>query len=76
MEIFCALFPRLALTESAVDAAIADFQVLQTLTRAATCSSCAGDYEDPDRTAPAPEDEPNGRLGPVEKPADRHDTED
>jgi hypothetical protein len=30
------------------------------------CSACAGDYEDPDATAPFAESEPNDEVGPEE----------
>ena len=37
-----------------------------------TCSACAGDYEDPDRTAPVDDDEADGSVYYVSSDAD-HD---
>jgi hypothetical protein len=51
VNIICALFPKLDGDAAAVDAAVAAFENRLRLARLRACSSCAGDYEDPDRTA-------------------------
>ncbi len=51
VEIFCALLPKVDGDAASVDAAIAAFEKRLRLARLRACSSCAGDYEDPDRTA-------------------------
>jgi hypothetical protein len=56
VEIFCALLPKLAGDGAEVDAAIAAFENRLRIERLRACSGCAGDYEDPDRTAWTEED--------------------
>jgi hypothetical protein len=51
VEIFCALLPKLNCDAASVDAAIAAFEAKLQIARLRACSSCAGDYEDPDATA-------------------------
>ena len=51
MEIFCALLPKLSFASSSMDAEIAALEARLRLARLRACSSCAGDYEDPDVTA-------------------------
>jgi hypothetical protein len=51
VEIFCALLPKLAGDAASGDAAIRAFENNRLLERLRACSGCAGDYEDPDRTA-------------------------
>jgi hypothetical protein len=56
VENFCALLPKLAGTAAKVDAGIAAFENRPPLEALRACSGCAGDYEDPDRTASTEED--------------------
>jgi hypothetical protein len=51
VEIFCALLPKLAGAPDSGDAGIAAFENRRLLEGLRACSGCAGDYEDPDRTA-------------------------
>jgi len=51
VEIFGALLPKRNGHAASVDAAIAARESRMRLARLRACSSCAGDYEDPDRTA-------------------------
>jgi hypothetical protein len=73
VEIFAVVLPRLDRDSPSADALIAAFERRLRSARLRACSSCPGDYEDPDRTvwnddvrdagdkdggeAPAPEDE-------------------
>jgi hypothetical protein len=51
VEIFCAPSPRLAGAGASGDTNIAAFENRRPIERLRACSGCAGDYEDPDRTA-------------------------
>jgi len=51
VEIFCALLPGLGGHGDSAEALIAEFERRQRTDRLRACSACAGDYEDPDRTA-------------------------
>lgn len=51
MENFCAPLLKLDGAAAKVDGGSAAFENRQRLERLRACSGCAGDYEDPDRTA-------------------------
>jgi len=52
VEIYCALLPRLAVDANSADRLIAEFLLNQQDRSMRACSGCAGDYENPDATAP------------------------
>jgi hypothetical protein len=52
VEIYCALLPKLDADVDSADRLIAEFLSNQQHTSVRACSGCAGDYEDPDATAP------------------------
>ncbi len=51
MEIFCALLPKLAGNPALVNVDIAAWDCKRRRATLRACSACAGDYEDPERTA-------------------------
>ena len=52
MEIYCALLSKLKAGADSADLLIAEFLSNQQHTPIQACSGCAGDYENPDATAP------------------------
>jgi hypothetical protein len=52
VEIYCALLPKLDAGANSADLLIAEFLSNQRHTSIRACSGCAGDYENPDATAP------------------------
>ena len=70
MEIFGALLPRRDGHAASADAAIAARESRLCLARLRACSSCAGDYEDPDRTAWTEDAAPDEDDGEQPTPGD------
>jgi hypothetical protein len=74
VEIFALVLLGLDRGSPSADALIAAFEERQRATRLRACSSCPGDYEDPDRTAwtdcPGEEDDRGDDGGDARTPAD------
>ena len=77
MEIFCAIFTPVNGNGSVPDAAIEDaldaLELRLLVDRVWACSGCAGDYEDPDRTAWLPVDDEADSEADAEAESERTD---